>query len=204
MGFLEDLKNGDLKSIIILILIVLIFNLYWRVSCIDRSNKQSRCKEPMTNVSNDIKEAVKQIYLADVEAIRNLSDIATKINAGTFVFPGNLTVTGSFKANGEISNNSFSLSGLNNSINNVNSSLTNSINNLNSTISSNHSQFNSFKSNFDGYQFKKVCMKNSSTGWKSWIDYDKSCDEIGIQNIKNSGWDQGGFSAIIPTKGRYS
>jgi len=111
MGFLEDLKNGDLKSIIILILIVLIFNLYWRVSCIDRSNKQSRCKEPMTNVSNDIKEAVKQIYLADVEAIRNLSDIATKINAGTFVFPGNLTVTGSFKANGEISNNSFSLSG---------------------------------------------------------------------------------------------
>jgi microcystin-dependent protein len=50
----------------------------------------------MTNVSNDIKEAVKQVYLADVEAIRNLSDIATKINAGTFVFPGNLNVTGSF------------------------------------------------------------------------------------------------------------
>ncbi len=204
MGFFEDLKNGDIKNIILVIFGILLFHLYW---C--KSSKHSQCKESMTNLSNDIKEAVKQVYLADVEAIRNLSEIATKINAGTFVFPGNLTVTGSFKANGEISNNSLSLSGLNNSINNVNSSLTNSINNqisnVNSTISSNHSQFNSFKSNFDGYQFKKVCMRNSSgSGWRSWIDYDKTCDELGIQNIKNWGWDQGGFSAIIPTKGRYN
>jgi hypothetical protein len=33
----------------------------------------------MANVSNDIKEAVKQVYLADVEAIRNLSKVATKL-----------------------------------------------------------------------------------------------------------------------------
>ncbi len=136
MGFLEDLKNGDIKSIILVIFGVLIFHQYWCKSSVQfaRSTRQSRCKdnkEPMANVSNDIKEAVKQVYLADVEAIRNLSEIATKINAGTFVFPGNLNVTGTIKASGEISNNSLSLSGLNNSINNVN----NSVNSVNSSLS---------------------------------------------------------------------
>jgi hypothetical protein len=156
MGFLEDLKNGDIKSIVLVIFGVLIFYLFWCKSSVQfaRSTRCSRCKdnkEPMADVSNDIKEAVKQVYLADVEAIRNLSEIATKINAGTFVFPGNLTVTGSFKANssinagGEIGNNSNSISQItsklnelsnsinstNNSINQINSSLTNSVNEIN-------------------------------------------------------------------------
>ena len=107
MGFLEDLKNGDIKSIILVIFGVLFFNIYWCAFSNARSTRQSRCfmmrsqckeeiKESMSNVSNDIKEAVKQVYLADVEAIRNLSEVAAKINAGTFVFPGNLNVTGSF------------------------------------------------------------------------------------------------------------
>jgi len=192
MGFLEDLKNGDIKSIVIIVFGILLFHLYW-----------CKTKEPMTNVSNDIKEAVKQVYLADVEAIRNLSDIATKINAGTFVFPGNLNVKGQIKSqsidalNNKIDNLTNIVNNLTNTINNVNSNLTTQINN-------NYSAFNSFKSNFDGYQFKKVCMRNSSSGYKAWIDYDKTCDEIGINNIKHSGWDQGGFSALIPTKGRYT
>jgi hypothetical protein len=153
MGFLEDLKNGDIKSIILVILVILIFHLYWCKSSVQfaKSTKQSRCNEPMTNVSNDIKEAVKQVYLADVEAIRNLSEVATKINAGTFVFPGNLTVTGTIKSNGEISNNSFSLSGLNNSINSINSSLSgsisNSINNVNSNLNNQVNSINSQLSN---------------------------------------------------------
>jgi len=152
MGFLEDLKNGDIKSIILVIFGVLIFHQYWCKSSVQfaRSTRCSRCKdnkEPMADVSNDIKEAVKQVYLADVEAIRNLSEIATKINAGTFVFPGNLNVTGTIKASGEISNNSLSLSGLNNSINNVNSSLTSSINNSINTVNSNlNNQVNSINS----------------------------------------------------------
>ena len=50
----------------------------------------------MANVSNDIKEAVKQVYLADVESIRNLSEVATKLQASGLTIPGNLTVTGSF------------------------------------------------------------------------------------------------------------
>jgi hypothetical protein len=91
MGFLEDLKNGDIKSIIIVIFGFLLFNLYWQTS---------RCtKESMANVSNDIKEAVKQVYLADVEAIRNLSEVATKLQAGSLTIPGNLTVTGNILGN---------------------------------------------------------------------------------------------------------
>ena len=154
MEFLKDLKNGDIKSIILVILIIFMFHQYWGASNIAKSIKQIQCKdnkEPMADVSNDIKEAVKQVYLADVEAIRNLSEIATKINAGTFVFPGNLTVTGQIKANssinagGEIGNNSNSISQItnklnelsnsinntNNSINQINSSLTNSVNEIN-------------------------------------------------------------------------
>ncbi len=42
-----------------------------------------------------VKEAIKQVYNADVEAIRNLSEVATKLQAGGLTIPGNLTVTGS-------------------------------------------------------------------------------------------------------------
>jgi len=99
MGLLEDLNSGKYNLVLFSILFIFIFHQYWDSSKFARFMRRSQCKEtkePMTNVSNDIKEAVKQVYLADVEAIRNLSDIATKINAGTFVFPGNLNVTGSF------------------------------------------------------------------------------------------------------------
>ena len=167
----------------------------------------------MADVSNDIKEAIKQVYLADVEAIRNLSEVATKLQKEGLTIPGDLTVTGQIKvgktinASGEINNNNLSLSGLNSQITN----LTNTINNLSNQINNNksafdslNSTFNSFKSNFDGYEFKRVCLRNSTSGYKTLVDYDKTCDDIGIQNIKNSGWDWGGFSAIIPTKGRYT
>lgn len=40
---------------------------------------------------DQIKEAVKQVYLADVEAIRNLSNVATKLQAGGLTVPGQLT-----------------------------------------------------------------------------------------------------------------
>jgi microcystin-dependent protein len=107
MGFLEDLKNGDIKSIILVIFGVLIFYQYWCLSSVARSIKENQCKDTKelmsnvsqdikSNVSNDIKEAVKQVYLADVEAIRNLSEVATKLQASGLTIPGNLTVTGSF------------------------------------------------------------------------------------------------------------
>ncbi len=52
--------------------------------------------EKMADVGNldQIKEAVKQVYLADVEAIRNLSNVSAKLQAGGLTVPGQLTVTG--------------------------------------------------------------------------------------------------------------
>ena len=41
-----------------------------------------------SNVSEQIKQAVKEVYLADVEAIRNLSEVATKLQAGGLTVPG--------------------------------------------------------------------------------------------------------------------
>ena len=57
--------------------------------------------ETMADVSNtdQIKEAVKQIYMADVEAIRNLSNVATKLQAGGLTVPGTMTLTGNMLIN---------------------------------------------------------------------------------------------------------
>ena len=142
----------------------------------------------MADVSNDIKEAVKQVYLADVEAIRNLSEVAAKINAGTFVFPGNLNVTGTIKASCEISNNSLSLSGLNNSINNVNSSLTSSINNsinsvnsnLNNQVNSINSQLSNKISNDSNISLEDITNPN----WKMAVA-SSSKGTMGLSNVDN-------------------
>jgi hypothetical protein len=53
--------------------------------------------ENMTNtptVSDQIKQAVKEVYLADVEAIRNLSEVATKLQAGGLTIPGHTNTRG--------------------------------------------------------------------------------------------------------------
>ncbi len=49
----------------------------------------------VTQLSQDqVKDMIKQIYLVDVEAIRNLSNVATQLQAGGLTIPGNLTVKG--------------------------------------------------------------------------------------------------------------
>jgi microcystin-dependent protein len=98
MGFLEDLKNGDFKSIVLVILIIFVFNLYWCVSnkISKRRSHSKGKKELMTNVSSDITAAINKIYKADVEAIRNLANLSKKIQEGGLTIPGNLTVDGAF------------------------------------------------------------------------------------------------------------
>jgi hypothetical protein len=56
--------------------------------------------EKMSNVSNDIKEGIRQVYLADVDAIRNLSEVAKKLQAGGLTNPGNLRVNGEIQTPG--------------------------------------------------------------------------------------------------------
>ena len=141
MSLLEDLKSGKYNIILIGIIFVLIFHQYWCTSN----------KEPMTNVSNEISAAISRIYKADVEAIRNLADLSKKLQDGGLTLPGNLTVQGQIKSGSEISNNSFSLSGLNNKIDSINSQLSsninNAINNINSNVNNQISNVNSQLSN---------------------------------------------------------
>ncbi len=58
--------------------------------------------ESMADVSTDITEAIKQVYLADVEAIRNLSNVATQLQAGGLTIPGDLTIKGKLNVSSDI------------------------------------------------------------------------------------------------------
>ena len=91
-------------------------------------------------VTDDIRLAVKEIYNTDMNAIRVLSDFAKNIYDGTNLYiPGDLTVNGKIKGNktstdGDISNSSHSLSGLNSRIDGVISSLNSAVESINKNI----------------------------------------------------------------------
>ncbi len=90
MGFLEDLNNGKFNLIILIVVSMLLFHIYW---------SKNDIKEPMAdNQDAAIEAAVKKIYRADVEAIRNLADISKKLQANGLTIPGNVTVNGSLIA----------------------------------------------------------------------------------------------------------
>jgi hypothetical protein len=130
------------------------FHQYWCAS-----TRQSQ--EPMADVSNDIKEAVKQVYLADVEAIRNLSEVATKLQAGGYTVAGDLTVKGQIISEKKI--NGLTLSELNTKIDSVNSSLSSSISSTNTNLTNNVSslqrQINTKISNNDSIDNILYVMK---------------------------------------------
>ncbi len=85
MTLLEEISSGKYNLVLFGILFVFMFHQYW--------NKKT---ESMTDVGNldQIKEAVKQVYMADVESIRNLSNVASQLQAGGLTIPGDLTVKG--------------------------------------------------------------------------------------------------------------
>ena len=55
-----------------------------------------------SSTTDQIKQAVKEVYLADVEAIRNLSETATKLQAGGLTVPGNTNFSGNITTKGAI------------------------------------------------------------------------------------------------------
>lgn len=76
----------DLIFLIILIVVVAyVFALYKIESMGDVSTQLTQ---------EQVKDMIKQIYLTDVDAIRNLSNVATQLQAGGLTIPGNLTVQG--------------------------------------------------------------------------------------------------------------
>ena len=93
MGLLEDIDSGKYNLVLFCIFGFLIAHLYW--------NKSSESMTDVEQLSQDqIKNAIKQIYNADVEAIRNLASVATQLQAGGLTVPGDLTIKGNFSANG--------------------------------------------------------------------------------------------------------
>ena len=71
--------------IILVVVIAYVFALYKIESMGDVSTQLTQ---------DQVKDLIKQVYLADVEAIRNLSNVATQLQAGSLTIPGNLTIGG--------------------------------------------------------------------------------------------------------------
>ena len=78
--------NNDILFLIILVIVIAyVFAIYKIESMGDVSTQLTQ---------DQVKDLIKQIYLADVEAIRNLSNVATQLQAGSLTIPGNLTIGG--------------------------------------------------------------------------------------------------------------
>ena len=73
----------------ILLLIIIIYTFFTNVENLEN-----------TGPTDAIKEAVKQVYLADVEAIRNLSAVATKLQTNNgFIAPAHMSIRGKVNIN---------------------------------------------------------------------------------------------------------
>jgi uncharacterized protein YneF (UPF0154 family) len=76
-----------MKINLIIVILIVIIAIYVFFDC-------RQTKEKMADVSNSTKDAIREIYNADVQAIRNLSEVATKLQQGGLTHPGNLNVKG--------------------------------------------------------------------------------------------------------------
>ncbi len=90
MGLIDNLKSGNMNTILLIVVLIFIFHLYWT----------REIKEPMADVQDSAIEAsIKKIYKADVKAIRNLSNISKKLMEGGLTVPGNLILKNNLNIN---------------------------------------------------------------------------------------------------------
>ncbi len=94
MSIYEDISKGKYNLVFIIFLYIILFYQY-------NKNQETfadvvTTPVPSIIITNDnIKELIRDIYLADIDAIRNLSNISTKlINGNINTIPGNCTITG--------------------------------------------------------------------------------------------------------------
>ena len=86
------------RQILIIIILIFFMNCY----VLKRNINKIKNVEKFTASPENIKKQISQIYKVDIEAIRNLSDIADKLQGKgkhrnkEIVLPGNLTVRGKF------------------------------------------------------------------------------------------------------------
>ena len=104
MSFCQDLLNGKYNLVLFLLVFVLIFHCYYT-----RPEKmEGMADTPTTTVTDDIKKAISdeiaKVYSADVEAIRNLSNVANELykKDGFIITPGNLTVKQNTKTQDQV------------------------------------------------------------------------------------------------------
>ena len=181
--------------ILIIIIIYLIFS---------HKNKDIEKFALSTDDKNEVRTLIKEIYNTDMDALRTLAKMAEDLRAGGVKIPGNLIVTGTITSTGDISSASYSLSGLNTSIDATNKDVTatnKDVTAINKDLTKKITELEKITDNFSGYQFKPVCIKQTTHSLRraAW-DYDTSCD---INANINEGWNLGGFTAILPVKSKY-
>ena len=190
-----------------LLIIIFIYVIYLHSIINKNIEKFALSIDDKNEVINLIKPAIKEVYNTDMESVRQLAAMSKQLLEGGVKIPGNLIVTGTITSTGDISSASHSLSGLNTSITTTNTALGTTNTNLgttNTNIASANTKISSLETitaKFSGYEFKPVCMRRTNSAYyRTWWDYDKECVVSG--NI-NSGWNEGGFTAILPVKSKY-
>ena len=84
----------DIYFLVILFLFMIIF---YKIYNLENKNNENFA------VTDDIKTAINQVYTADIEAIRNLSSIATKLTiSGGLVVPGKLQINDDITISGNL------------------------------------------------------------------------------------------------------
>ena len=190
-----------------LLIIIFIYVIYLHSIINKNIENFALSTDDKNEVINLIKPAIKEIYNTDMESVRQLAAMSKQLLEGGVKIPGNLIVTGTITSTGDISSASYSLSGLNTSIGTTNTALTatnTSLTATNTALTTANTKISSLETitaKFSGYEFKPVCMRRTNSAYyRTWWDYDKECDVNG--NI-NSGWNEGGFTAILPVKSKY-
>ncbi len=96
------------KNINLLFIIAIVGFILYEFFGRDKTNENFA--ETTTAITSDqVKQMIREIYLADIDAIRNLSNVATKLSTGGYTAPGNFTVSGTHTSN-SLSTKSLSVS----------------------------------------------------------------------------------------------
>jgi len=88
------------RCLLVIIVILTFYILHLNLRLINVEKIENNTIENMANeeesLDDKIKGIVKKVYLADINAIRNLSEVSKKLQSGGIEIPGNLTVKGNF------------------------------------------------------------------------------------------------------------
>lgn len=83
------------QNFINIIFVFFIIYFVYKFSCLNKKNKENFSNKTFITLTEDeVKKMINNTYLADIEAIRNLSDVATKLQSGGLTIPGNLKIKG--------------------------------------------------------------------------------------------------------------